>query len=57
MTKAFLDKIFKERTVDTKQYRYVLKEFAGRAEIHRLPIDRLDTTDAISGWETVKVIK
>lgn len=54
MTKEFLKKVIKEKIVDTPKYRYVYQPYPDRAEIQRLPIDCLDTTDAIDGWEIVK---
>lgn len=58
MTKEFEQKILRERIVDTRNYRYILKECYDPdgqwAEIRRLPLDKLDTTAAIDGWETVK---
>lgn len=61
MTKDFERKVLNERTVDTKTYRYIVKEKYDAetqwAEIQRLPIAKLDTAAAIDGWETVKVIK
>ena len=43
--------------VDTKLYRYIYKDFGDHADIQRLPLRLLDTTEAIDGWETVKVYK
>lgn len=57
ISKKFVEKVIAERTVDTKSYRYIVKEFADRQEIRRLPIYQLDTTSAIDGWETVAVIR
>ncbi len=60
MKKEFIDRITRERIVDTRKYRYVIKECYNAteqwAEIRRLPLEDLDTTAAIDGWETVKVI-
>lgn len=46
-------------TVDTKKYRYIYESIAnqGIAIIKRLPISELDTTDSITGWETVREYK
>ena len=55
MTKKFERKIFVEGGADTRKYRYVLRCYADRMEIQRLPIEYLDTTMAYTGWETVKV--
>lgn len=57
MTKAFESKVIREGIVDTKAYRYIYKMFADHGEIRRIKIELLDTTAAIDGWETVKVIK
>ena len=61
MTNEFLARIIKERTVDTARYRYIAKEQHDAdsqwLEILRLPLDQLDTTAAIDGWEKVKVIR
>jgi hypothetical protein len=61
MTKEFIDRVIREGIVDTKTYRYIRKDMTGATEqwveIRRLPIDKLDTTAAIDGWETVRVIK
>lgn len=54
MTKQFIDRVFRERIVDTSKYRYCAKEISGSLTIIRLPIADLDTTAAIDGWETVK---
>jgi hypothetical protein len=57
MTQQFVDKIIREGIVDTKNYRYITKECGDHLEIRRLPIEKLDTTAALSEWETVKIIK
>ena len=60
MTNAFIERLMRERSIDTRNYRYIVTEEhdADRqyAEIKRLPLDELDTTKAIDGWETVKRI-
>ena len=57
MTKSFIARVMHERIVDTRNYRYVVKECYNVdeqwLEIRRLPISDLDTTAAIDGWETV----
>lgn len=57
MTKAFRERILKELIVDTKNYRYVVKQNTRtwQNEILRLPIDKLDTTEALKEWEVVEV--
>lgn len=57
MKKQFIDRVLRERIVDTAKYRYIVKEYPDRAEIQRLPITDLDTTASIDGWETVSVIR
>lgn len=61
MTKTFINRVLKERIVDTRNYRYVVKECynidEAWEEIRRLPIEDLDTTAAIDGWETVWTTK
>lgn len=61
MKKEFIDLVMRERVVDTRSYRYIVKECYNAteqwAEIRRLPLSDLDTTKAIDGWEVVKVIK
>lgn len=56
MTQEFIEKVIRERIVDTKTYRYIVKDVGDHMEIRRLPISKLDTTAALSGWEIVKVI-
>ena len=59
MTKAFENRVKKELTVDTRNYRYEYECIInqGIAVIKRLPIKELNTTAAIDGWETVKIYK
>lgn len=57
MTQKFIDRVLRDRIVDTAKYRYIVKEHPDHAEIQRLPITDLDTTAAIDGWETVAVIR
>ena len=56
MKKEFLERVKWERIVDTRKYRYVLDDDISleRPLIKRLPIEDLDTTAAIAGWEVVK---
>lgn len=60
MTNAFTARILRERTVDTAKYRYIVTEehdaTAQWLEIKRLPLAKLDTTAALTDWETVKRI-
>lgn len=55
VSKKFIEKVIANGSVDTKSYRYIVKDLPGRQEVRRLPICRLDTTAAIDGWETVWV--
>ena len=60
LTKAFINRICNERLVDTRFYRYAVHECYNAeecwGEIRRLPLDALDTTAALSGWETVAIL-
>ena len=57
MTKKFVEKVIREQIVDTRAYRYTYKVCDGATEqwfeIRRLPLDKLDTTAALTEWETV----
>lgn len=61
MTKTIRDRVLRGEIVDTKKYRYILKQCQDAesqwVEIRRLPIVDLDTTAALDGWETVEVIR
>ena len=52
MRRSFYEKVKKNGTVDTKNYRYVLEDFGNVA---RLPIKYLDTTKAYGGWKIIKI--
>ena len=54
MTKDFEKKVWKYGSVDTKGFRYLLRETARGMAIVRLPIEKLGTTAALEPWETVK---
>ena len=56
MKKEFWERVKRERIVDTRKYRYIIDEDIRleRPWITRLPIEDLDTTAAIDGWEVVK---
>lgn len=60
MTKNFEQKVIREGCVDTAKYRYIARERFGveciELRIYRLPIDLLDSTASIDGWELVKVV-
>ena len=59
MTKAFKERVIRERIVDTKNYRYCVKECGDYAEIIRIPYRLLDYTLAANpdNWEVVAIIK
>lgn len=50
MTKAFENRVKREGIVDTKNYRYCVRD----NKIVRIELDKLDTTAALTDWETVK---
>ena len=49
MKKEFIEKVLRDGIVDTKKYRYTLKD----GNIMRLLLIYLDTTEAIDSWEVV----
>ncbi len=57
MKKSFVDRIIREGSVDTRKYRYIVRAVYTLTEqygvIERLPLNYLDTTAALHGWETV----
>ena len=53
MSKNFEKKIIMNRVVDTKNYRYAVRECADHMEIVRIALNDLDTT---AEWEVVKTI-
>lgn len=55
LTKKFLEKVLHDRIVDTKKYRYRINESTGCIE--RIPIEYLDTTKALEGWEQVEQVQ
>ena len=50
MTKEFENRVNKEGSVDTKNYRYCVRD----NKIVRIALDKLDTTAALTDWEIVK---
>lgn len=60
MTVDARNRVLSGEIVDTRRYRYVLKACGDHekqwAEIRRIPLECLDTTAAIDGWETVEVL-
>ena len=62
MKKEFIERVQRERIVDTKTYRYIAKEVNGaeqHLEIRRTAISNLDTTAVLDSenWEVVAIIK
>ena len=47
----------RELIVDTRKYRYICADCCDRSEIRRLPLEYLDRTAALDGWETVQIIE
>ena len=56
MKKEFVEKVMRELIVDTRKYRYIFADCCDRSEIRRLPLEYLDRTAALDGWETVQII-
>ena len=56
MKKEFVKKVMRELIVDTRKYRYICVDCCDRSEIRRLPLEYLDRTAALDGWETVQII-
>lgn len=60
MTMDFINRIIRNRIIDTAKYRYIAVECNDAdkqwLEIRRLQLSQLDTTAAIDGWTTVKRI-
>lgn len=57
MTKQFFNKVFILGSVDTRNYRYIVKACGDHAGIFRIPLSDLDTAAAIDGWEKVAEIR
>ena len=57
MKKEFIEKVIRERCIDTAKYRYMVKDYPDHTDIIRLPFSWLDTTAAIDGWEIVYTVK
>lgn len=57
MKQELIDRIIREAVVNTDKYRYLYETDNKGARIKRLPLDMLDTTAAINGWEVVKVLE
>ena len=60
MSKNTRNRVLNGETVDTKKYRYRLFACGNAieqwAEIRRIPLEYLDTTAAVGGWETVEAL-
>lgn len=54
--KDFFYHVLREKSVDTRRYRYVAVCKPDRIEIQRCPVSDLDTTAALGPWEVVKVL-
>lgn len=57
MNKSFIRKVLTERIVDTKTYRYAVREHADRLDIVRIELCKLGTTAALHDWQVVKIIR
>jgi len=55
MTNQFLKRIISESAIDTKKYRYTYND--GNGNIERLPLEKLNTTYALTDWEVVGNVK
>ncbi len=51
MTNKFLRRVVDESIIDTRKYRYTYN--AGNGNIERLPLEKLNTTYALTDWEVV----
>lgn len=51
MTNKFLKQVVNESIVDTKTNRYIYN--TGNGNIERLPLEKLNTTYALTDWEVV----
>lgn len=49
MTRRFLKRVITESIVDTKMHRYIYNT----GNIERLPLEKLNTTYALTDWEVV----
>lgn len=57
--KDFLKKVVKYKSLDTKTYRYKATPYTSADEqilvIARIELEKLDTTKALTDWETVAI--
>lgn len=51
MTNKFLRRVVDESIIDTRKYRYTYN--TGNGNIERLPLEKLNTTYALTDWEAV----
>lgn len=51
MTNKFLRRVVDESIIDTRKYRYTYN--AGNGNIEPLPLEKLNTTYALTDWEVV----
>lgn len=51
MTNKFLRRVVDESIIDTRKYRYIYN--TGNGNIERLPLEKLNTTYALTDWEVV----
>ena len=51
MTNKFLRRVVDESIIDTRKYRYTYN--AGNGNLERLPLEKLNTTYALTDWEVV----
>lgn len=51
MTNRFLRRVVSKSIIDTRKYRYTYN--AGNGNIERLPLEKLNTTYALTDWEVV----
>lgn len=56
MTIQFLERVRRERIVETRKYRYLLHSDFVYDKIIRLPLSLLGTTCEMSDWQTVAII-
>ena len=58
LSNKFVGRVISERIVDTRRYRYIIRERLsnGCAEILRIPLDCIGTTKSIDGWKVVKIL-
>lgn len=55
MKRQFLQRVINESIIDTRKYRYTYN--AGNGNIERLPLEKLNTTYALTDWEVLGKVK